>query len=130
MNVPYSIYDSSTGAILEQHVGIPPASVASGKGLYVGVTDYAAQRVNPTTGIPVRRNPMPGSADKNVVSADGVDVVTISALPAGVEVSIGQTSYGVVSSPPLSMTFDAPGQYRVMLSHPSFQKREVVIDAA
>jgi len=130
MNVPYSIYDASTGAILEQHVGIPPSSVASGKGLYVGVTDYTAQRINPTTGSPIQLTPMPGSTDKNVVSADGVDAVTISALPAGVEVFIGRTSYGVVSSPPLSMTFDTPGRYRVMLSHPRFQKREVIIDAA
>ena len=111
-------------------------------GMGVNPDDYAEQfiagKVNRYTFIDTRyidenevirdRPKMSPQTDKEVVAADGVDVVTISGLPTPCVAEIGEQTV-TVEDGVLELTFDTPGDYLVKLSAHPYVNGEVTVYA-
>jgi hypothetical protein len=60
--------------------------------------------------------------------ADGVDVAEISGIPKFTEVYVGDRRF-VVDDGVFEFTTEIPGTHRVILRHPKYFRKEVVLDA-
>ena len=68
--------------------------------------------------------------DKNEITADGVDVATISNCPEGAEVLLDSEAAGVIPSDGIfEVTASVPKLLKVILNHPHYFPEEITINA-
>lgn len=125
----FVVYDTSTGRIKtyggctngqETAQAVAGESVALGSG--GDLTHYVSGgAITPKTS---------GTAtiDKTTMTADGVDVATISGIIAPAIAWVGNDAYDI-SDTSLELTFDTPGTYTVRLDQIPHMLQEFVIDA-
>ena len=113
----YTIYFLSNGEIYSagNTVDAPVVDVDKGwiEGAYDGAEYYVDVAASP---IAVQaRQANPSTIDKETVTADGVDSVTVSNVPAGSTVKVsGDTGAEVeVNDGEVSVTFEDAGRYRI-----------------
>jgi hypothetical protein len=58
---------------------------------------------------------MPVSIDKTTVSADGIDLATISGIPVGALCRVASIAEAVVNDGTIELTFDNPGDYEITI---------------
>jgi hypothetical protein len=111
-----TIYDPETGRI-KQVTTCPTDAVSSqvqGSDEYVdGEGDALTKYI--LAGVLTDRPVQLTSADTTSVTADGVDVVTISAAPSGASVYIDNVLSGTTDGDDVELTFDAEGSYVVKI---------------
>jgi hypothetical protein len=128
----YVLYDPATGEIREFGTTSTLASLArpdliaieataTGAGNYVDVT---------TDPVTVRSKTSMGfTVDKTTMTADGVDTVTISGLPAGVTVTVNHLSEVVVIDGSFEFTTDTAGAYHLEIYALEYFTEVLDIDA-
>jgi len=128
-------YDTTTGEI--DHIAVclddivPPAP--PGQAIYLGELNMATDYVDPVTGEPATKTLLGATVDKTSVTADGVDLVTITGLANPTKVRVtgpnGETDYQVTDGT-LELSFSTPGTYRVRMFAPRRQGQWVDINAS
>lgn len=125
----YSIYLKATGqfkysiASNMDQSGLENAERGVLEGRYNGETQYVVNRKV------VARPPMGLSLDKPVISADAVDVVTVSGVPVGTLLRVNGRKEGVVTDGTVEFSTDIPGQYRLRFQLFPYLTEEIVVDA-
>lgn len=127
MNTEFTVFNLSDGKIIR--TGICPAEDVNlqvqspSEKLLIGSADDLTQYVDRFMGIHFKKNKfdLAGAiaVSKEIVNADGVDTISISGLPRQSFVKIvGPTTHvnGVVDDGILELTFDAEGNYKIVVT--------------
>ena len=129
----YTRYDIESGRILGWFgcsPGIRDLQLAEGEGAIDGNHDPATLRV--VAGEVVARPAGVAASDKASIAADGLEVATVTGIPAGARVYvIGPVPYKIASADgqALEFTTDTPGLYTVRVEAFPAQLQEIEIDA-
>jgi hypothetical protein len=127
------IYDSVTGEIRASlsapmsELRIPPDDIQ----YYWGPADSQTEYIDVVSEQPVPRPAWPALPDKTTVTADGVDMVTFSGLPANTHCNMRgahQESMDITDGT-LELTFDFPGTCVVEFYAFPYQNYSVTINA-
>lgn len=108
----YSKYDTATGRLTGEQISIPNttdvlAQLGPGEGVVEGRFNYETHYVE---GGEVKEWPMPPVAqDKVEITGDGLDVATLSGVPAGAVVTVAQKRLIADATGVIEITSDDTG---------------------
>ena len=94
----------------------------------VGNYNWDTHYINLDTHQPILRNECPYSINKTIFTADGVDAITITALPVPCLVSIDDATYTVTDSI-FEFSTGLKGKYKIILEHFPFLTTEIEVTA-
>ena len=102
-----------------------------GEAALYGIADSTTHYVDMPTLLLTPKADAPIVADKTTVVADEVDAVTITGIPEGSTITVGDDPpQPTPADGGVSITFDAPGSYPVRIATPvQYLDWEMIIDA-
>lgn len=129
----FTIYNNSTGEILRYGVcpisdfdsQITSPSEAIIEGTYNDVVNY----IDIVTNTPAIKADLPAYIDKVTMSANGIDVVTISSLP-NPSIVILENIFHEVTDGTFEFTVDTAGEYRITCKAFPYLDKEFIINAS
>jgi hypothetical protein len=130
----YAVYNISTGSIDRIYSGAAWEALLQaqpGEGV-VGIADGlddATAYIDANTTQPVAKQPFAFTITKTQIVADGVDVVSISNVPAGTQITWPDGQSDVTNGDLVEFAVDLPGTYTLKFTAVAYLDKEITIEA-